>query len=194
MKKVNLAVGFIILATGIIIFACTGGQKKEEKSPILSQSEMVNRGEYLVTAIGCDDCHSPKKMGAQGPEIIPELRLSGYPANRPVEKVDTSVTSKGWVVLSPDLTMAAGPWGVSFAANLTSDGTGIGNWSESNFLTAIRNGKAKGLENGRSLLPPMPWYNFAKLTDEDIKSIFAYLKTTNAVKNIVPEPIAPPNM
>lgn len=193
MRKLNLVIG-LITASSIAIIACSGESKPEQKSPILSQSEMVTRGEYLVAAIGCDDCHSPKKMGAKGPEVIPELRLSGYPANRPVEKIDTSVIKRGWMVMGPDLTVAAGPWGISFAANITSDGTGIGNWSESNFITAIRDGKAKGLKNGRSLLPPMPWFNFAKLTDEDLKSILAYLKTTNPVNNVPPAPIAPPNM
>jgi hypothetical protein len=90
-----------------------------------------------------------------------------------------------------DLTAAAGPWGVSFAANLTPDGTGLGNWSLDNFKKAIRNGKAKGIDAGRNLLPPMPWQNFASLTDEDLESIFEYLRTIKPVKNIVPDPIAP---
>ena len=92
--------------------------------------QMVQRGEYLVTIMGCNDCHSPKKMGPQGPMIIPELMLSGYPADRPLPKVDAQTIKKGWVLLVEDLTAAAGPWGVSFAGNLTPDQTGIGNWTE----------------------------------------------------------------
>jgi hypothetical protein len=95
------------------------------------------------------------------------------------------------MLFNPDLTSVVGPWGVSFSANITSDGTGIGNWTESNFITAIRTGKIKGNASGRSILPPMPWFNYKNMTDEDLKSILAYLKTTVPVKNLVPQPIGP---
>ena len=77
----------------------------------------------------------------------------------------------------------------SFAVNLTSYATGIGKWKEENFLRAIRDGKFKGLENGRSLLPPMPWFVYKNMTDEDLKAIFAYLKSTKPVVNAVPAPM-----
>jgi hypothetical protein len=89
-----------------------------------------------------------------------------------------------------DLTSAVGPWGQSFASNLTPDGTGIGNWKEEQFIKAIREGKYKGLDNTRPLLPPMPWVAYKNLTDDDLKSIFAYLKSLPPVKNAVPAPIA----
>ena len=91
-----------------------------------------------MTTMGCNDCHSPKKMGPQGPMVIPELMFSGYPADRPLPKVDVKTIKKGWVLLNEDLTAAAGPWGVSFAANLTSDQTGIGNWTEENFKVQLK--------------------------------------------------------
>ena len=47
----------------------------------------------------------------------------------------------------------------------------------------------KGLENGRQMLPPMPWFNFRNLTDDDLKAMFAYLKSTAPVRNIVPAPL-----
>lgn len=56
---------------------------------------------------------------------------------------------------------------------------------------ALRKGKYKGLENARDLLPPMPWFNFSHLTDEDLKAMFAYLKSTKPVNNVVPPPIPP---
>ena len=67
--------------------------------------------------------------------------------------------------------------------------TVVGNRSEAQFMKAIREGKLKGLDDARPLLPPMSWQNFKKLNDEDWKSIYAYLKTTKPVKNIVPQPI-----
>ncbi|TKK68615.1 c-type cytochrome [Ilyomonas limi] len=151
--------------------------------------QLIARGEYLVNAIGCDDCHSPKKMGPHGPEVDAALRFSGYPAQRPLPPADNETVQNGWALFGPDLTAAIGPWGASFAANITSDETGIGKWTEAQFIKAIREGKSKGLDGARTLLPPMPWQNFRKLNDEDLKSIYAYLKTTTPVKNIVPSPI-----
>lgn len=135
--------------------------------------QLVKRGEYLVNSIGCDDCHSPKKMGPNGPEVDMSLRLSGYPAQRPLQPADSDVLKNGWVLFGSDLTSAIGPWGASFAANITSDDTGIGKWTEAQFMKAIREGKSKGLDGSRPLLPPMPWQNFKKLNDEDLKSINA---------------------
>ena len=189
MRNVNFILAALVICTGAAFYACNNSTvKSETKDAIPTQAEMVKRGEYLVAAIGCDDCHSPKRMGAQGPEVIPETRLSGYPANRPIQKPDTNALNHGWALFGPDLTCAVGPWGMSFASNITSDSTGIGTWTEQNFLTAIQHGKSKGVESNRGLLPPMPWYNFARLSDEDLKSIFAYLKSTPPVVNKVPAP------
>ncbi|HVF81988.1 MAG TPA: c-type cytochrome [Flavisolibacter sp.] len=190
MRKANLVIAAVTVITlGGTLYACNSAATKEEKdAPILTQAQMVERGNYLVSSIGCDDCHSPKRMGAHGPEIVPELRFSGYPADRPVQKPDSSAMKGGYMLFGPDLTSAIGPWGISFSANISSDATGIGNWTEHNFITAMRTGKMKGLENNRSMLPPMPWFNFKNLTDEDLKSIFAYLKSTTPVHNQVPAP------
>jgi len=94
------------------------------------------------------------------------------------------------VLFAPDLTAAVGPWGITYAANITSDQTGIGNWKEENFIRAIREGVSKGLAGNRPLLPPMPWPSLRKLTDEDLTSIFVYLKTTKPVNNAVPAPVS----
>lgn len=105
--------------------------------------------------------------------------------------MDPELIKKGWILFDADLTAAAGPWGVSFAANLTSDQTGIGNWTEENFRRALKEGKYKGLEGSRMLLPPMPWANFTGIGNEDIKAIFQYLKSTKPVSNVVPFPVTP---
>jgi len=189
MKKTPLTLIAVILFTAL--FTSCGTTTGEEKKPAGdSTTTLVARGEYLVNSIGCDDCHSPKRMGAKGPEIIPELRFSGYPSDRPINLGDTNTIKKGWAMFGPDLTYAAGPWGMSFAANITSDASGIGNWQEAAFIKAIREGKSKGLDNGRPILPPMPWATYRNLSDDDLKSIYAYLKTTKPVNNVVPAPIA----
>lgn len=177
---------FILMLTG-----CRNNSKTAiPESAELSVTQLVQKGEYLVTIMGCNDCHTPKEMGPQGPEVITDLILSGYPATRPFQKVEPELIKKGWILFNADLTGAAGPWGVSFAANLTSDQTGIGNWTEENFKRALKEGKYKGLEGFRMLLPPMPWSNFIVISDEDIKAIFQYLKSTKPVNNIVPMPIS----
>ena len=94
----------------------------------------------------------------------------------------------------PDLTAAAGPWGITFAGNLTPDETGIGNWTEEQFAKAFTEGKSKGLDNGRMLLPPMPLENYKDMKAEDVSAIFSYLKSLTPVKNVVPAPIPPDNM
>jgi mono/diheme cytochrome c family protein len=157
----------------------------------VEKKDLIKRGEYLVTTIGCTDCHSPKKMGEKGPEEIPELALSGYQQGTELPKLDPQVLQNGWMLMNNEFTAAVGPWGVSFSANITSSETGIGNWSLAQFKTAIRKGKFKGMENGRDLLPPMPWFNYAKLSDEDLKAMYQYLQSTPPVDNIVPPPIPP---
>lgn len=193
MRKTTttLTASLLVVASGL--FASCGNAKSSsaKEEPIPTEAQMVKRGEYLVNSIGCDDCHSPKRMGAEGPEIIPELRLSGYPADRPVVKPDDKNLKQGYVLLGADLTSAVGPWGTSFAANITPHETGIGAWTEHHFLTAIRHGKSKGIESNRMLLPPMPWTVYKNLTDEDLKGIFAYLQSLPPVENRVPTPLPP---
>ena len=194
MRTIIFAVIFLFIAFASVITSCNTVSIAEATPAAINKDSLVKRGAYLVTVMGCDDCHSPKRMGAHGPEIIPELRLSGYRQNIPLTPVNTDEIKKGWVLFSPDLTAAAGPWGVSFAANLTSDLTGIGSWTELQFKKALREGKYKGLDNTRPLLPPMPWPNFGQLTDADIKAVFTFLQSTKPVKNIVPAPQQPATM
>lgn len=183
----------LAITAAIFAFSCNcpdGSGIAESFSPAAADSaNKVDRGRYLVNTMGCDDCHSPKKFGPHGPEVDTNLRFGGFPAGRPLPSFDTG-TAHQWVLFAGDLTAAVGPWGTTFAANISSDPTGIGNWTEAQFIRCLREGKWKGLE-GRPLLPPMPWQNFAKLTDRDLKAIYAFLKTTRPVNNSVPEPIPP---
>ncbi len=157
---------------------------------IENKDSLVGRGKYLVSIMDCDACHSPKIRGSFGPEPDPDRLLSGHPASMPFPAFDTA-DLQSFVLFNQMSTAAAGPWGVSFAANLTSDETGIGNWTEEQFFRALRKGKFKGMENGRNIQPPMPWPTYsANLKDEDIKAIFAYLKSTKPVSNVVPAAIA----
>lgn len=152
-----------------------------------SPEDIIKEGERLVASHDCEICHSPKQMGPQGPEIIPELRFSGHPSTATLPAASEEALKAGWVLFAPDFTSVVGPWGQSYAANISSDSTGIGMWTEAQFKKAVTEGKLKGLDNTRPILPPMPWQAFKHLTDEEISSIFAYLKSTKPVKNVVPQ-------
>ncbi len=157
MHKTISILTFITAAiTATSIISCQNNKKNSDTHQAISTDSLVKRGEYLVAIMGCDDCHSPKIMGAQGPELDMQKRLSGYPAERPLSKANVNSLKNGWLLFSGDLTAAAGPWGVSFSANITSDSTGIGNWSEEQFNKAIKMGKYKGLDSTRMLLPQCP--------------------------------------
>jgi hypothetical protein len=187
MRKSFFIVSMIV-ATTLYIAACNENKTAASKNSASDTTAMIERGEYLVSIGGCDDCHSPKRMGERGPELIPELRLSGFRQTGQLPPVDTTEVMKGWALFAPDQTAAVGPWGASYAGNITSDETGIGNWTEAQFINCLRKGKFKGLDGSRPLLPPMPWVGYSKITDEDLKSIYYYLKTTSPVENIVPAP------
>jgi hypothetical protein len=193
--KVNF-LSFYILCAITIAYSCNNQQGTPINHQMPQESNLedtINQGEYLVTIMGCNDCHSPKKMGPKGPELIQELMLSGYPSDRPTVNFNNPMIGKGFAMFYPDLTATIGPWGTSFAGNLTPDETGIGNWSEEQFKKALTQGLYKGLEGGRMLLPPMPWNHYAYLKDEDVTAIFLYLKSIKPVRNIVPAAIPPSN-
>ncbi len=149
----------------------------------------VERGAYLVKAGACADCHTPWKLGPSGPEPDESRGLSGHPEGLVLPAppqpqgpwiMATAATNTAW----------AGPWGVSYTANLTPDAeTGIGNWTERQFVETLRSGRHLG--RGRAILPPMPWPALSHLNDEDLGAIFAYLRSRPAVKNRVPEPLPP---
>jgi hypothetical protein len=191
MKKIPVLVCVAVSTTVILVF-CNQPEAKEQTNAAvtteaapMSRDSMVKRGGYLVSIMGCNDCHTPKKMGPQGPVFDEERMLSGHPSEVPVAPYDGN-TAKNWILFNQMLTNYVGPWGTSYSANLTPDSTGIGSWTEAQFLKAIREGKYKGLDNTRPLLPPMPWQEFRNATDEDLKAIFAYLKSIKPVKNVVP--------
>ena len=84
----------------------------------------------------------------------------------------------------------AGPWGTSFTSNLTPDvETGIGSWTADDFVKTVKSGRHLGL--GRQLLPPMPVAALSTLTDEDLRAMYAFLRSVPAVVNRVPDPLPP---
>ena len=194
MKTKLSALCFILISCIFLFSQCSDTGKDKNSLPKTSYGgfdSQIKWGEHLVTIGGCNDCHTPKKMTPQGPVPDESLMLSGHPEKMPAPDVDRKEMESKGLIVTQDLTAWVGPWGISYAANLTPDATGIGSWQESNFITALREGKFKGMPSARNLLPPMPWQLFKEMSDDEIKAIFAYLKSIKPVKNIVPQPEPP---
>jgi mono/diheme cytochrome c family protein len=159
-----------------------------------SPESQFARGQYLVNLGGCHDCHSPKIFTPTATLFDSSKLLSGFPAGGEIPPVDEKAFgSKYWMLFNRELTAYVGPWGTTFAINLTPDSaTGIGAWREIDFIRAMKTGKHLGQEGGRPILPPMPWVKFSKLSEEDLAAIFAYLRTIPPYHNKAPEAIPPP--
>jgi mono/diheme cytochrome c family protein len=162
--------------------------------------DLVKRGKYLVDITGCHDCHTPMKEGPEGAPVPDEtLLLAGHPEGvpYPIWTPEDLKNRNTMAMFGPQFTVAAGPWGVSFAPNLTPDKeTGLADpddfiWTEEAFIQSIRTGKHEGQPDKRDVLPPMPWPAYKHATDEDLKAIWAYLKTLKPIKNKVPKPVPP---
>jgi len=148
------------------------------------------RGKYLVATSGCHDCHTPLKLGPNGPEPDLARMLSGHPEQLVMPPAPALPPGPWGMVSAATNTAHAGPWGTSFTANLTPDAeTGLGRWTSKDFVQTIRTGRHMG--RGRAVLPPMPIPAYNNMTDEDLEAVFAYLRTVPAIRNRVPEPLAP---
>ena len=152
--------------------------------------DRVLRGQYLVNIAACGDCHTPLKMGKHGPEPDLTRLLSGHPQSLTMPPVPKLPAGPWLVVTSATNTAWAGPWGVSFTANLTPDSeTGLGRWTARQFADTMRTGKHLGF--GREVLPPMPIPAYKNFNDADLDAIFAYLRAIPPIKNRVPAPMPP---
>ena len=177
-------------AAGVLLAAITQVTVAQSPQP----RAQLARGKYLVDVGGCHDCHTPKRMTATGPAPDLELALSGQRAGAPIAPVPAGFLGPAptqWAAMTnSEQTAWAGPWGISFSANITPDKvTGIGNWTLAQFMQTARTGKHLGV--GRAVLPPMPVQGLAALTDSDLKAMFAYLRSVKPVSNPVPPPVPP---
>lgn len=182
----------ITAATAVLAIACAVGlvTSQPAQAQDKTRSAPAERGKYLVDTSGCHDCHTPLKMGPKGPEPDLGRQLSGHPESLQMPPAPALPPGPWMVVSSATNTAWAGPWGVSFSANLTPDAeSGLGRWTEHDFARTLRTGRHMGL--GRAVLPPMPIPAYSHFSDQDLAAIYAYLRTVPAVKNRVPQPLAP---
>jgi hypothetical protein len=177
MKRLVLAVSTLVALTALA------------REPGKPDPKQIARGKYLVVIGGCNDCHTPWKKTPEGVAWDMDRMLSGHPETLPMPAAPVNAEPWG-LAFGNTMTAFSGPWGTSFSRNLTPDPqTGLGTWTEKDFIATIRNGRHLG--RGRPLLPPMPWFNYREATDDDLKAIFAYLRSIPAVKNRVPDPRPP---
>lgn len=171
----------LVSATAVLCAAATTAAG-QTKAPAANP---VARGQYLVSIMSCNDCHTPFKMGAKGPEPDMARMLSGAPESSKLPPPPAPAGPWIWSGTG-DNTAFAGPWGVTYSANLTPDkNTGLGVWTEDMFVKAMKTGKHMG--TSREIQPPMPWPWIGKATEEDLKAIFAYLKSIPPITNHVPD-------
>jgi mono/diheme cytochrome c family protein len=146
----------LLALTGAAILLVSCGKSEQQESTSMATPAMtpVERGKYLTTVLGCHDCHTP-----------------GYFYGAADMNRALSGSELGW----------QGPWGIAFPRNLTPDmETGIGTWTEQDIVRAIRTGYRP---DGTQLTPPMPWPDFASLTDQDAQAVAAYLKSIPAIRH-----------
>lgn len=125
-----------------------------------AEKERIGTGSYYVNSIaGCNDCHRTAQQ-------------SGPPK-----------------YLSGGISYAIGPDAVVYARNLTSDPDVGLRMTEDQFVEAMRTGKDFKSESGTEQLIVMPWQTLRWMTDEDLKSIYAYLQKVPAIHNVVPADI-----
>jgi mono/diheme cytochrome c family protein len=107
----------------------------------------VEYGAYLAGPVAhCIECHSP--FGEMGPMVDTHTGAGGYEFH--------------------------GPWGVSIASNITSGSDGIGEYTDAEIVTMIREGVRP---DGSPMRPPMPYGHFANITDDDVAAIVLYLRS-----------------
>jgi mono/diheme cytochrome c family protein len=196
MRLTNLVWTTALIAAAILLTAVIStatldaqGSSTGGASASSAKASQIARGKYLVDIMGCHDCHTPMKLGPNGPEWDMTRALSGHPESlvmppAPEQKLP-------WMA-SMGMTMTAwnGPWGTSFTRNLTPDKeTGLGDWTVEEFIATMKTGRERG--KGRPVLPPMPVQNLANLTDSDIRALFAYLQSLPPIKNRIPQPVEP---
>ena len=188
MRRARVTTTVMVLGMAAFSSALVRAIGSDQQAPAAPTAKTrVARGAYLVGIMGCNDCHTPMKMGPNGPERDMSRALTGHPQDVAMPPAPQAAGPWAW---GGAATAFWGPWGVSFAANLTPDKeTGLGAWTEEMFMATMKTGRHQG--KGRMVLPPMPVQILAAANDEDIRSVFAYLQSLAPVKNRVPAPVDP---
>src|SRR5262245_47046566 len=132
IRVIGWTVVLVVLVTLPVIVLAVGRSRATRAT-----DARVARGRYLVSVLACNDCHTPLKMGPHGPEPDMSRFQSGHPESFTVTAPQKPLGAWLWSAAATN-TAFAGPWGVSYTANLTPDSnTGLGIWTEDLFVRAI---------------------------------------------------------
>lgn len=174
-----------VLSTAIV--GASSANSDQQPSAAGTKEQQIARGKYLVEIMGCHDCHTPAKLGPNGPEQDRSRALSGHPEQ--LVMPPAPAPTGPWVAsIAATFTAFGSPAGTVFTRNLTPDKeTGLGDWTVEEFIATMKTGRERG--KGRPVLPPMPVQNLRELSDPDIRALFAYLQSIPAIKNRVPQPV-----
>jgi mono/diheme cytochrome c family protein len=131
--------------------------------------DSVARGEYLIELLGCGSCHTDGALLGE-PEMERSLAGSriGIAYTNPLEHRYPGV------VYSPNIT--------------PDDRTGIGTWTDTQIIDAIRAGQGR---HGSRRILTMPWQAYAMISDSDIYAIVSYLRSIEPVHHRVPDDVPP---
>jgi cytochrome c len=188
-RVVARSLSILALVAGTLLIGLDGCQvtdKTGEKIAAAPAADPVAHGKYLVSITACNDCHTPMMMTAEGPRPDMTKMLAGHPAAMVMPPPPTPVGPWVWFGAGTN-TAFAGPWGVSYAINLTPSSSGLSAWNEEMFVKAFRTGKHMG--TARPIMPPMPLPAYSNMTDEDLKAVWAYLQTVPPIDNLVPDAV-----
>jgi mono/diheme cytochrome c family protein len=153
MRKFIKAVLGLGVLGAVAFFGLSTPIQTETPALTAHTADLAN-GEKLYHASGCHSCHLP--TSASGIDSI--LPAGGTALKTPV--------------------------GALYPPNITPDAeTGIGTWTEAQFVVAMKQGKGR---DGYPLIPAFPYTSYAKMSDTDVRDLFAYLKTLKPIKNATP--------
>lgn len=117
-------------------------------------SPSAERGRYIVSIAGCNDCHTDGYTDTGGDVPVEDWLLG---------------SSFGWT----------GPWGTTYASNLR--------------LSAPKKTEDEWVEYAKHLQakPPMPWFSLHHMTDEDLRSVYRFIRSLGADGEAAPDPLPP---
>lgn len=169
MRANRLLRALTVTAAAVVCVGASGAsylllRKPLSAPPLALEVEMtparIARGKYIFTLADCNGCHSVRNF----------KRFGG-----PVDRTQIGVG----IEFPPEMGLP----GRIASRNITPDGeTGIGTWTDGEKIRAIREGISR---DGSILFPMMPYEHYRNLSDDDVMSLVAYLKTLQPVKHQV---------
>lgn len=132
-----------------------------DHQPLPDKSDVIAYGAYLTNAAACTECHTPQENGAP---IMSKYMAGGFPFQLP-------------------------GYGLVLSANITPSKSGIGSWTEDQFVDRFKYYGSEGYEphkvSAREFQSVMPWTMYAQMEEEDLRAIYNYLQTLEPVENVL---------